>query len=334
MHRHQTVVSWLACVFLFSGVIGAQPNPQGATTGSSAGTASPPPAAVATPSANAQTPPPGAAAPPAADVSNKNTQASDVSPNGSAAADGASTPTTDSAALAKFDDLKSAKFIQYGITAGFAFAIQSSSLGDGTKGSRQKSATSTTMPYVLLVPAYWAYRDISRKYCAALYGSDEATALKAANTYAKEVTKIKGSPDQKKAIGNTNPDPTDLKGKHSIEDTAIDGATGWDPTAEGRCGWTRIGAWFGKPIAYDASVVSTNNDPESKQQVDSTFAFGLAYTPNAYVAALIGLSLNRITIPAVAATATQPAIPDQIRRFTNLTVGFGGNLDILGTLFK
>lgn len=227
---------------------------------------------------------------------------------------------------ARLESLRSGAFIQYGVTAGVAFMLETASVGEGTGGARQVSYASTTMPYVLLVPGYWFLGDITREYCATAYGANDALAMQAAADYAR----------RKAASTLTQPEQRayDREDKDAVEKVQKLADELWNRNQRGRCGWTKVGVWVGKPISYSASVREGNDHPEFKGTVDSSFAFGVAFAPNAYVTALFGGSLNSITVDGTAATPTQPATADELRRIVSLTFGLGGNLDMLGLVFR
>lgn len=233
------------------------------------------------------------------------------------------------ASQAKFADLTAGKLIQYGITAGYSFAIQTRSLARGTDDARQRSVAVTTMPYVVLVPGYWALQassDTTAAYCAAAYGTDAALAAEAAANYAR-----------RKAVATLTLDEQERfkAGDGPIRQLVQQRADSeWNRSLPGRCGITRVGLFAGRPISYDASVIVGGGASESKEQVDSIIALGVAYVPNAYVTLLVGVSVNAVDIPGSPATNDEPETPDRRRRFVNGLVAFGGNIDILSALLK
>lgn len=244
---------------------------------------------------------------------------------------------------AKLDELKSGKFIQYGITAGYSFVIQTQSIFQESASAEQESFASTTMPYVLLVPAYWWLGDITRAYCAAEWGADAVLAQKRANRLAEQLTfEMTGA--QYTTDGATGEEGLWVRDKDKDGNPTkvwyskrqyIHSVTNWNANARGRCVAAKGGVWIGKPLPYDASVVDGRpGGAEYKHQVDPSFALGVAYTPNAYVTALVGLSFNHLKIDGKPATATEPAVEESLKRFVTVVFALGGNLDILGILLK
>lgn len=59
---------------------------------------------------------------------------------------------------AQFEELQAGNFIQYGVTAGYAFVLHTASLDSGTDGAKQKSFAVTTMPYVRDCPRLLVFR--------------------------------------------------------------------------------------------------------------------------------------------------------------------------------
>lgn len=262
---------------------------------------------------------------------------------------------------ARLDDLKSGKFIQYGITAGAALVAVSPSIGGDSSGIHQTGFGWTLMPYVMVVPGYWFVGgDITASYCASAYGNDVATAQQKANAYSrrKAVADLVGQDLNTYNAGNTEQKelfiaprafsvarivPKSVKGSTSpatqkeIDDAIIANKSyhgDWNPNLSGKCGLTRFGFVLGKPASYNATVVSASKAPETKAQVDSDFAIGVAYAPNAYVTVMLVVAPSSITIPGSPKTDTAPAGADKIGKFSTLMLGVGGNIDAIGKLFQ
>lgn len=180
----------------------------------------------------------------------------------------------------------------------------------------------------VIAPAYWFLGDITGTYCATAYGSDKASAAEAAAEYERRKVLVEMDYKTRTAYGNR-----EEWAVNAVQDKA-DADTSWNRADAGRCGLTKIGLFLGKSISYDASVNEDRNSLQRKREVDSAATFGLAYIPNAYVAVLAGFSLNTLTIAAAEADGDEPAQPERLRRFVTFTFGLGGNLDVIGTLFK
>jgi hypothetical protein len=267
-----------------------------------------------------------------------------------------------------FDTLKSGKLISSGLTGGLALAVQTP-LGT-VDSTGQKSSKAVAMPYLLVLPAYFSKPEAVRVYCASTWGSgSESTAQRAAIAIAKEraellfdavVSAIRAEQKDDAAIA------TQLLGDKAIEVTRDDttrkvysaqevvtairdwdspgkgdqaaksnkrneiiqwlAAQDWNPSLKGRCGWTKVGVWVGKPLAYD--IRSTVKDAgQAERQFSSVVAFGLGYSPNAYFSILGGVTLGNIA--DVRDDNTKVDVPAWAG-----TVAIGGNLDLLGGIFK
>lgn len=265
-----------------------------------------------------------------------NTKDEAVNESGQAAVEEAVTAATVAAASAnaateqlkteRFEQLQQGKFIQYGVTGGVAAVLETGWSSKGTAGAEQRSNAVTAMPYVLIVPAYWWKPDITATYCATKYGSDSVTAQEAARAYSIRKVVVTLSPRKRAAY-----DQGDEATRDEVDSLAREE---WDPSANGRCGSTRIALFVGKPLAYDASVKPSSEEGERKMSVNSFVAFGGGYAPNAYVTILAGVSLNYIDVKGTDAMSDQPATPDKIRRFVTAVFAIGGNLDIVASVFK
>jgi hypothetical protein len=226
----------------------------------------------------------------------------------------------------RFEQLKQGKFIQYGITGGVAAALQTGWSSKGTDGAEQLSNAVTAMPYALIVPAYWWQPDITATYCATKYGTDSVTAQEAARSYSVRKVVATLSPSRRTAYDN---------GDATVRDEVDQEARQlWNPTLGGKCGLTRIAFFVGKPLEYDASVKPSSKEEQQKMKVNSFAALGMGYAPNAYVTVLAGVSLNYIEISGKEAMGDQAATPDKLRRFTTAVFAIGGNIDIVGSIFK
>lgn len=233
------------------------------------------------------------------------------------------------AAETRLAEARAGKLVKYGVTAGFATIGQSGSFYDGRDGAGQESLELTTMPYLAVLPGYWTMPDLNRIYCASDYlSADQVDATKAAMAQADRLARLDLSDTERAALDGPDSDAK-TAAKAKLEEGS---RKKWDPTKAGSCWSGKVGLYVGKPLAYDASVVSVEGGEEMTRSVTPTISGGLIFLPNAYIAVLVGISHSRFTEPAKAATATEAATPEATRRFLSLSVGIGGNLDLLGAL--
>ncbi len=231
------------------------------------------------------------------------------------------------AAQQQLDDARAGKLIRYGVTAGLSIVAQTGSPADGTGGARQRSFDLTTMPYLVLAPAYWFKKDQAATYCASSYvDADEAAALAAAFERAKKIARL--GLDRRTQLDLES----DNKETRDAAEAKLDSAARelFDPRTRPTCWPTRFGVYVGRPADFTSNVRVAAGAPESKQTVSPTVSAGLAFIPNAYITVLVGASHERITVPADSASGT----PEVQRRFVAFTIGLGGNLDLLGAIFN
>lgn len=98
----------------------------------------------------------------------------------------------------------------------------------------------------------------------------------------------------------------------------------WVAHVGAKCGWNRIGGYVGIPLPAKVDV-RTGQDKFEESQLTSYVSAGLTLAPNAYVQAMVGYSIGKIAIPGANASS-------EPYTFHALTVGVGGNLDILGAI--
>jgi hypothetical protein len=261
-------------------------------------------------------------------------------------------------AEASLDLAKSGKLMSSGITAGGARAIQTRA----PWGGEQKGTDVVAMPYLMVLPGYFGAPQPKREYCASAWGvGDDASATAAATGAARKVARklldaIKADlrismsvddvvaawfPDAqesqkqsavaKKIVETTQQaitkqkDPQTKQEGVQLEESALDSLTAraWNPTLRGKCGLNAFGLWLGKPLSY---TTSTRVDGDTKdREVKPIIAFGIGYTPHAYFSMLLGLTL---------ATVKKSEDATSSNTTWATTVGIGGNLDLLGSLFK
>ncbi|WP_426731628.1 hypothetical protein [Myxococcus faecalis] len=234
----------------------------------------------------------------------------------------------------QLNDVRANKLIAYGVTAGFSLVAQTRSPGPAKDKAAQRSLNVTTMPYVALIPAYWFFNDSLSTYCASNFiSTDDAAATSAAFERAKIRARAGASPELLRRLNSTSPE-TKQAAEDELHKLAKDKIWNPEPGYRGRCGWAKVGLYIGKPSDYDASILPSRGQQEIKRKVNPTGSIGLAIVPNAYVTVLLGMTASSYTEPAVPESGGEPGRPEEIHRFSSFTLGVGGNLDLLGALFK
>lgn len=100
----------------------------------------------------------------------------------------------------------------------------------------------------------------------------------------------------------------------------------WDHGIRPYCLPHQWGFWFGYPLPFKVTVpVESTNGMQSRAEVNvkKSAAFGVGYSPNAYVSILTGVTAGTVNL--------SPADNDREVVFTWM-IGFGGNLDIFTLL--
>lgn len=239
--------------------------------------------------------------------------------------------------------------------------------GTASNRLHQRTASVTAMPYLMLLPGFWTGNGYVRKYCASQWaGKSEVTASRAADALAREKAKqhlevlldaIRSSNGKieleelkneeprsrglehlteeqheaaKALLGETDPAKRELL-REALETELMTTVVGWTPGLPAKaCAARKIGAWVGIPVKYEARIEGRpfGVAVDTKSEIDPVVAFGLGYTPNAYVSVLVGGSYNRAT---VASSMTDPDARND-RGLWTITVGLGLNADILTLL--
>lgn len=101
----------------------------------------------------------------------------------------------------------------------------------------------------------------------------------------------------------------------------------WNPTLRGNCGRRSFGLWIGRPLTYTATTELPIDSSRVSREVKPVVAFGVGYTPHAYLSFLAGFTYGEVELADAAGTATQ-------RPLWASTIALGGNLDLVGSLFK
>lgn len=109
---------------------------------------------------------------------------------------------------------------------------------------------------------------------------------------------------------------------------------GWTPGARASlrsCVLRKFGFWIGFPVnPYKARVEANKYGVTSnlEREVNPVVSFGLAFTPNATISGLVGVTYSRVTLPT----------PDMnVQRDSGMwtfTFGIGGNLDLINAFRK
>lgn len=261
------------------------------------------------------------------------------------------------AAQEQFAQLKSGTLLSMGFTGGLALSMQvPSPINNST--ARQTGVKTTTMPYVMLLPAYWGAPEANRHFCASSWSSgDEDSATEAALAITRrqaerlfkaaihalkaglpdeEIVKMlfAGSqkagqlllPQLKQLLDEGAPD-FEARSQYAI--TTLANAF-WAPTLRGDCGLKKVGIWFGLPTSYSAkSQLATDTlEAEASREYTPQAAFGLGFAPNAYFSILAGLTVGTFK------TISVDSAPGESDLAWSGTIAVGGNLDLVGALFK
>lgn len=105
----------------------------------------------------------------------------------------------------------------------------------------------------------------------------------------------------------------------------------WNHVWPANCLTRKLGVWVGLPITYSTATEFGNGegtDARGKREVKPTIAFGVGFSPNAYLSILAGFSINtveRAANPAAGAPAGDVSA-------ATFVAGVGGNLDVLTLL--
>ena len=266
------------------------------------------------------------------------------------------------------DVLKSGKLISSGLTGGLGFAVQVPARR--VDGAKLLASKAVAMPYLMVLPFYFGAPEATRHYCASHWaGGNENTAQRAAMAIAEQraellfdsiVSAIRAGQQNDAAIA------TQLLGDKTVvvkrdgqcmsvrvgEDLVtsirswVSARTGsaeaqarqrahlvawlaaqdWNPSLPGDCLSKKLGLWVGKPLSHKAK--STVRDTgEAVREFSPIVAFGAGFSPNANFSLLIGLTVGSLADVRDANTSVD------VTSLTG-TLAIGGNLDLLGSLFK
>lgn len=264
------------------------------------------------------------------------------------------------------DALKNGTLMSSGLTGGVALALQLDGPFNRELASQDRPKA-TTMPYLLVLPVMWGTPQAVREYCVSSWGAgDESTAVSAANAVVQRRAKllfagiesalaVHSDASDEKTINAIveEVDGTDYGGpsavravlsyrkmppgnpKDAFKSDVVQwmGSIQWKPTWNARCWTKRIGAWIGYPVAYDARTSVKNADKSdpgktATRSITPILAFGLGFSPNSYFSVLGGFTVGSVTRDA---TSTSAAVDETIWA---TTIAFGGNLDILQSIWK
>jgi len=136
------------------------------------------------------------------------------------------------------------------------------------------------------------------------------------------------------ALDNVTSDAQKAERKQKLQALQTDAMptlAGWTPAVKPKYCWARkLGAWVGRPAKYKARLAGSPFDVEfdAKSDIDPVVAFGIGYTPNAYVSVLVGATYATTTLQSDAMDAN---VTNDAPVWT-ATVGLGLNADILTVL--
>ncbi len=258
------------------------------------------------------------------------------------------------------DLLKNGKLMAIGLTGGAAFAVQTPLRRYG-----QQTVDVVAMPYLLMLPGYFGSREPLRQYCASAWGigtdsaahsSAKAAATNAARQLLASIEANLAAGVDKQVVRSKFLSESDVftvdEEFHSWAASTIDaidqlrGLTPaqreteeaklldalvsfvfWHPTwsARGACLKRSIGIWVGLPAAYEVTTKLNSTDTRTSREIKPDIAFGLGYTPHAYLTLLAG---------ATVASVETPDDSGLHRTVWAGTFAVGGNIDLLGELFK
>jgi len=233
-------------------------------------------------------------------------------------------------------DVKGGKLIRYGITAGAA-GVVSRGIDDA-----QQAFITGTMPYIAVFPSWWWIEgSSSRAYCAAKFQGDDDPSG-AANKLAVSRTldilydlRTGATGDRKDQLDKDIAAVSDLEkalplhhGDDRLNPQTSSAAKAvltydkWDLRLAGSCPPVRwFGGYFGIPSKFSANGQPTTTDKVGAHDFQPLASFGLAFAPTASVAILVGATYSHVT-----------SEDNSVHGAWALTLGLGGNLDVIGYL--
>jgi hypothetical protein len=258
------------------------------------------------------------------------------------------------AALAEADaDLeKSRKFMARGLTVGVSLSVQTPLWQD----DGQKSAKTVVMPYLMVLPGYMlGASQALRENCAASWAfGDEANAASAASGVALKKAKLVAAAILRDLQLGIAADLVKSRYLSDLDDVRADdsiriarqliiekepiqrasmlaeferfvASSEWNEALKGRyCAVRGIGFWVGLPLNYSAATRLEGDEASVERDLKPVISFGAGYTPHAYFSILLGFTVSNVQAADTAGSKT----------IWSGTVGFGGNLDIVGALVK
>ena len=280
-----------------------------------------------------------------------------------ARAEAAAAETKAESADAKYRDLASGKFIENGITGGLALTLQTPFVGDKADVQQGTAVSTTLTPYLLLVPAYWRQLPETNRFCASHWSTDVLRAHEAADQMARQraapVTTTLLNYVQAgltveqvtaKDLGNLEDDTYNYSRTIACEDPTAAGCKPKSPSKEELArltdmmaaemlDWTpgvrpaarqclirKFGLWVGFPVNPYKARVSADKfgmKTDVQREINPVVSFGAAFTPNASVSLLAGVTYSRVTLPGEVMNADKDA------GLWTFTFGLGGNLDLI-----
>jgi len=251
-------------------------------------------------------------------------------------------------------ELKSGKLLSLGLTGGAAVALQTPS-PIRNENSQHVGVGTTSVAYLLLLPAYWGASDANRNYCASSWTTgdeDAAIAASIATTKRQAEREIKAAiaeirtqmpkemilatvfPHNPRAevllpriaeLATLTPDEYERQSPDVINALA---QTIWDPTRSSSCFWKKFGVWLGKPSSYNVKTSYITDTTSTTREFTPQVAFGVGFAPNAYFSVLVGFTLGTFRL------ATSDSGQNESEITWASTIAVGGNLDLVSALFK
>ena len=112
---------------------------------------------------------------------------------------------------------------------------------------------------------------------------------------------------------------------------------GWNERKNGNCSMLWLGAYVGVPTKYTVNGKAQDGDPLKAREFNPVVSFGVVVTPISAVALMVGATYARVASDIATASPTPMKLDDNPGSYHGtfaLTLGVGGNLDLVGALLK
>jgi len=248
------------------------------------------------------------------------------------------------------DQTKAVHLMEFGITAGLAAAVQIPTKSD----YGPDFASVTSMPYLMIMPGFWGSEKESRKYCASQWGfgsqekahaasiamsrqwarrtiaagADRLASSVSVKALAREWSTlgVKGGTYASKLekISKMSTSTTLNKDERAKQLEALVGALAsehWNPSIDATCWYRKFGVWVGRPMTYRVES-KVKGESVGELEYEPIGAFGLGFSPNAYLSFVVGAAYGSLAVTAADSTTTT-------HQTWAWTIGVGGNLDII-----